>query len=689
MRGDLAKSDSRVARGVVRAFWICWICQICGLVVFNFGTDAAGQAVQVSPLNSLMIGVPLYTAWLCVIGGVWIAVWMVVPVGRRVVSAGAILFSAILILLTEVDFGMQLFRGERISLLHFKAYLTPSVVNGDWLGPVLQDRAFIVPAVAIWFLGWAALVAVARGERRSVASGEGGWRLVAKCAAGAAVFYFPVSFAWYHQRDMVQPPEVLLARAVVFPVRPFARTEEIAERDALRARLDPSRTSRWISDEYPLMRDAALRGRATGEGEVQGRATGEGAAKGDGGEIERPDIIFFVVESLRGRDVGYGMYPRAPGASLTPHLDSLAAHSVVFPRYIANGEPSPRGFITINTGSWEHEWGFIIANFPNLNVDAIPARLRAHGYHTMAFWGGNPSFDNQLTWARRWYDERVFGLPEDKLFYLKTTPDRVVMDRLIDHVNAHDHDAPGQPFFAYVASNGTHTPYEPEERAAGAHGGPEGHTETRQQRYDLCLENIDAQIGRVIEVLKKRPRWKNTVIVVIGDHSDRTDEIIDERWRGMPADPFVWTAALVYGPERVVGAPRREEITASHVDLMPSVLAWVGDRGAYAGMGRDMFATIPDSERSAVSVNSRGYRLDRGGFTLLVDSRDPAVNYAFKSFPQGAPVIVPLAQTPFAPNEPEQLSRELHYWSGLIEQDRVWRDPATLGAGHASAERRP
>jgi hypothetical protein len=36
-------------------------------------------------------------------------------------------------------------------------------------------------------------------------------------------------------------------------------------------------------------------------------------------------------------------------------------------------------------------------------------------------------------------------------------PDRVLMDRFMDRVRAHDAAAPAQPFFAYVASNGTHT----------------------------------------------------------------------------------------------------------------------------------------------------------------------------------------------------------------------------------------
>ena len=647
------------------AFAVAWASQMAGLLLFNFGTDAAGQQLQVSPLNSLMIAVPLYTCWILVMAAVWLATWKVLRPVRWLVSSTGVATGFALILLTQVDFGMQRLRGERLSLVHLRTYLTPSMFDADWVRPVAEDPKYLAMTVAVCIAAWVGLtvllVARARRGPREEARVPT-WRGVVRCAAGAGLCYAPLLFAWYHQRDMVLPPQIVLVRAALFPVRTLTASEETVERATLRQALDPRGTSRWLSDEYPLMRVPASDG-APGPRGIAGAAARDTTS---------PDIIFFVVESLRGHDVGYGLFPRAPGHSVTPHLDSLAAESVVFPRYIASGEPSPRGFITINTGEWEHKSAFIVANYPNLRIDAIPARLRAHGYHTMALWGGNPSFDNQLTWARRWYDERVFQLRENRFFYFRATPDRVLMDRVIDRVQAHDRDAPGQPFFAYVASNGTHTPYTLEDSAA-VPGDPVP-SASRQRRYDLCLENVDAQIGRVVAFLRTRPRWKNTVIVVVGDHSDRTDEQMDPRWRGMPVDPAVYTAALVHGPARLVGAPRRDTITASHVDLLPTVLDWIGDRGAYSSPGQDLFGPVPESGRSAVSINSRGFRLDRGGFTLLVDSHDPAIHYAYKSFPQGEPQLLPLAQTPFSPDEPERLTAAIRYWSQLVEQDRVWSD---------------
>ena len=186
-----------------------------------------------------------------------------------------------------------------------------------------------------------------------------------------------------------------------------------------------------------------------------------------------------------------------------------------------------------------------------MTLDALPLRLRRAGYHTVALWGGNPSFDNQLTWGRRWYDDVVFERRDNQLFYFRTTPDHALMDTVITRIDAHDRDRGKQPLFIYVSSNGTHTPFELEAGAAMPNDNPP--SADRQRRYDLTLRNVDAQIARVIARLRARPRWKNTVVIIIGDHSDRTSEPADPRWRGMPTDAQVATAALIFGPPALIG----------------------------------------------------------------------------------------------------------------------------------------
>ncbi|MBI1809750.1 MAG: sulfatase-like hydrolase/transferase, partial [Gemmatimonadetes bacterium] len=426
------------------AFVATLLAQVAGLFAHYFGTDDGGHRVFSSPLNMLMIAVPLYVSWWFLIAAAFAVLWMAVPRLRAAVTATWLALAFALLWLVPADFAMQHFRGERLTLAQMRDYGLSALFNSDVAGPVLRHPWYPavtlgIPLAALLLFAW--LWRAARGRLAHPPS----WRGAGASVVIAAACYAPTMFAYYHQRDMAQPPEVDWALQLLPRAPAPAPAQEAASRSELRGFLDPRGTATWLSDSFPLIRSGG----------------GAGAAP----VVERsdlPDIVVFVVESLRGRDVGYGLYPPAPGASPTPRLDALARESVVFPRYIANGEPTPRGFITINTGVWEHRSGFITADFPNLQLDALPNRLRKHGYHTIALWGANPSFDNELAWARRWYDEVDFELPGNGLFYFHTRPDTLVMDHLLQRLRAHDAAAPEQPVFAYVSTNGTHTPYQPE-----------------------------------------------------------------------------------------------------------------------------------------------------------------------------------------------------------------------------------
>ena len=625
---------------------------VIALVAHDIGHDPAGHPLQVSVGNALMLQLPLYLSALALLLALWSAVAWQWPRRRAIVDAMCVLLCVVIVWLTQLDLGMQRFRGERIALAHLRLYGSGQVINADWILPLLDMPGALAMLLglavgtSVWLLWpWRPGAVVVRTPISA--------RIPMLWMGVAVAGQLPGRIAFDHQRVMALSPAESLVREAMITPRVYTAADERAARDDLRQWLDPVGQSRWPSEQAPLWH--------TPDWSTVPQAGAAAASP--------PDILLFTVESLRGHDVGWGFAPRPAGQSVTPHLDSLAREAVTFPHWIAGGEPSPRGFITLHTGMWEHGTGFIIANYPELRVDALPQRLRTAGYHTMAIWGGNPSFDNQLTWARRWYDELDFERPGNQLFYFRTRSDREVMDHLMQRVAAHDATKPGQPFFAYVASNGTHTPYTLEDPA------PEVDTATaattRQARYDRVLRNVDAQIGRVIAALRNRPRWRNTVVIVVGDHADRTDEADDRQWTGTPTDALVGTAALIYGPRALVGPPRVNPMTASHVDLLPTVWAWLGDTAAFTTMGRSVFDTANISARAAVSINSRGVRLDRGGYSLLVAREDPSRFRAWRAFTGEQPVPLPLSATPFASDTPRQLLERVRYWSHLVERDRV------------------
>jgi arylsulfatase A-like enzyme len=644
--------DSPLA--VIRsAVVIVGLAQAIGLLSLDLGRDAAGHPFQVSLVNALMLQLPLYACALLGFGAMWAVLHAVLPRAHNLVNALGCLVAIGIVFVSEIDIGMQRFRGERVSWAQLGGYLNPDAVTGDWLGAVLDQPMGLVISLATLIVATALLlrvlyVALARAHEPPTRSRT--LRSATVYGALGLACYLPTQFAYQPQRDIALAPETVLVAPLFKRDALAASFNEIAWRDEFRAAIDVTDRGGWLSDSFPLWRNAPSSGVAFG------------AAR-----EAPPDIVIFFVESLRGHDVGWGFGHRTP--SQTPHLDSLATQSVTFPHYLASGDPSPRGFITMHSGSWEHEHDFIIANHPDIALDAIPLRLRDHGYRTYGLWGGNPSFDNQLTWGRRWYDDVVFDLPGNSLFYFRLTPDRVLMDRAIARIVKHDSTHAGQPLFMMVASARTHTPYELESDAEIPADNPP--SEDRQRRYDLVLRNLDAGAGRVIAALRARPRWNNTVVIVVGDHSDRTNEPVDARWRGLPTDAAVATAALIFGPPSLIGEPRQLTFPASHADLLPTIMSWLGDSTPVTTLGRDLFDTVGVERREAVAINGRGYRIDRGGYTLLVDRDNPANHFAWRSFSAPDARPIPLVETPFAADEPEQLTRRIRYWAQLIETNRI------------------
>src|SRR5204862_2807322 len=64
--------------------------------------------------------------------------------------------------------------------------------------------------------------------------------------------------------------------------------------------------------------------------------------------------------------------------------------------------------------------------------------------------------------------------------------------------------------------------------------------------------------------------------------------------------------AMIRGPARLVGKPRRVERATSHVDLMPTILAMLGDHRPSAAVGSNLFGPPRSSRWSALAIRQGG-----------------------------------------------------------------------------------
>ena len=631
-----------------------------GLALHFMAHDPNGNPISASPGQSLLIAIPYHGAFVLSTVLILLTAWKLLRPARPLITGLGIALCLGLIMVGQIDLGMQWFIGQRFSPMVFGTYVGGDILSSDLYAPVLHHPVYFATGLALMFGPWAAL-AVNFVRRRGATGREPGWRLLAGLAGLALLCRIPIQLAYGHQRDVLRPPELLFAYHWMYPSETPPLADEPRAVAELRQLVDPRGTSTWLDAQRPLVRAAP----ATGNRYLSG-----------GAPADPPDILLFAVESLRGADVGFIPGNYAPGdATPTPRLDALARQGVVFARHLANGNPSPRGFFSLNAGVWDHRSSFIISGATATEFDALPARLRRRGYFTLGLWGADPGFDNQLFWARKWFDHIRYATTTGRFVIMRPLGDDILMDQLIAEIATHDRERPGQPLYAYVATAGTHEPYTlhgetnlPPAVLAAVNGEPDDHA-----RYQLVLHELDTQIGRVLDFLATRRSARPCLVIVTGDHSDLAGDRVPPEMRDMPHNASEWTGALIAGPAALIGpVPRVETFPSSHVDFTPTLLEFAGDRGPVVGMGTNLFAAIPVAERTAVAVSGRGYRLDRNGWSLFV-MRDHADSIWTK--PAWAPLteLRPgTAGSPFTADDARRLREGIDTWSWLIEHNRVW-----------------
>jgi len=564
----------------------------------------------------------------------FLIVCALVPSRRRFVVASACATFAVLMIAGQADLTVSSITG---------APLTPTVFRTFRGLQVVKSNEFLEPLRANWrvtlagVLAFAALVAwmvwvVRHTARRSGFPTDPSVAAAAVLLVGGLLTAYVASHAPYAVPPV--PIEVAFAREWLGL---DATRLHGSERDAiaqLRAVVGLPPGATWVDDRYPLVYQPAPRG----------------AARPD-----PPDIVVVMVESLRAEELTC-ITGREPDA--TPRLSALASTSVVFTSYLSNAFPSAPSVLAFHASAWPHRRKEIITDFSDKHFDNLPERLGSLGYDTV-YVGADPHFDHQDTWLARWY-----GSMRDLVASGVQATDANIVGRAIDEIHRHDARGDGRPLFAFVSTYSTHYPFR-----LPADGGARELPESAglPARYRQVLRYSDAQIGRLLDTLAARPRHGRTVTLVLGDHAFYTNL---RKTSGLPENDNEWTAAIVNGPEDLVGSPRRIDAPSSHVDMLPTLVAMVGDTRPTAALGSDLFGARRVTP-SVFAIRPGGLRFDRGGYSAMVDARMPnreEIRPSLTEAHRASRVDLPTA---------DQLTNWADDWSYLVEHDRVW-DPGLL-----------
>src|SRR5712692_3142466 len=270
-----------------------------------------------------------------------------------------------------------------------------------------------------------------------------------------------------------------------------------------------------------------------------------------------PNVVVITIDTLRADHLGCYGYKQIH----TPNIDALAADGARFERAYTSVPVTLPAHTAIFTGSYPMLSGIhdFSANKLNPQQPTLASALKEHAYSTAAIivsavldsrFGLNHGFDF-------YYDHFDFNrLLETNLDEMER-PGNVVADVTLDRLSKNYQ----KKFFLWMHLYDPHYPYRP----------PAPYSqEYASHPYDGEIAFADAQVGRLIRFLKGKGLYRNTLIVLSGDHGESLGEH-GEKTHGF----FIYNATLhvpvIFHLPGGVSAKTMPELV-SLADLMPTVL---------------------------------------------------------------------------------------------------------------------
>jgi arylsulfatase A-like enzyme len=348
-----------------------------------------------------------------------------------------------------------------------------------------------------------------------------------------------------------------------------------------------------------------------------------------------PDVILIGLDALR---ADYMRLFVPEGEAETRHLEALAEDAVVFDQAFSQASWTKPAFATIFTGLYpgSHTANSKTAALPE-DITTLAEMLADAGYYTKGF-SNNPNVTSIFNFHQGFTD--YTDLKPDLLFgatasasklslyevlrkgrqillsqFEKRTgiggmvitdfyqPADVITETALDWIDSGA--APeGTPYYLYLHYMDPHDPFmnhdnpgEGYARARNADPDPDTFLAPMRHAYITEIEFMDRHLGALFEGLKKRGRYDNTMIVLIGDHGE---EFHDHGgwWHGYTLyDEMMHVPMIIKFPGNAQGGARNSDL-ARQTDIAPTILHMAGLEKDPAMPGQPLY------DRSGIFTNN-------------------------------------------------------------------------------------
>jgi phosphoglycerol transferase MdoB-like AlkP superfamily enzyme len=328
-------------------------------------------------------------------------------------------------------------------------------------------------------------------------------------------------------------------------------------------------------------------------------------------KLLKKNVIVVAVESLGANFLGV----HGNTLGITPKLDKLADESLFFKNIYATGTRTVRGLEALTLSLPPTPGSSIVRRHRNENLMSLGYVFKKNGYDNKFIYGGHGMFDGmnyffenngyhivdrptfeaeEVTFSNNWgvCDQDLFSktLKEADISYKKK-----------------------KLFHSFVLTTSNHRPFTY----------PDGFIDIPSfTGREGAVKYTDYAIGEFLEKAKSHPWFKDTIFVIIADHSaegrGRTE---------IPVNTY-HIPLFIYSPGFL--KPAKIETVASQIDLVPTILSLLNIPDEIQFFGKNILAMTKEQERFFSGTYQKVGYYRRGEFVTLglkgsvtVNSYDP------------------------------------------------------------------
>ncbi len=286
---------------------------------------------------------------------------------------------------------------------------------------------------------------------------------------------------------------------------------------------------------------------------------------------------------------------------ITPFLDSLSDHSLVFTNLYATGTRTVRGLEALSLCVPPTPGQSIVRRPNNEQLFSLGKVFEDKGYVSEYVYGGYSYFDNMgYFFSHNSYNvvDRS-SLNDDEIDYenIWGVADENLFDLTIKEIDGNSKD---HPVFAHVMTSSNHRPFTY----------PEGRIDIPSHTSrNGAVKYTDYSIGRFIKQASNKTWFNNTVFVIVADHCASSAGKTE-----LPVNKY-HIPMLIYSPGNI--QPGVMNRLMSQIDVGPTLLGLLNFSYTSNFFGYDMFKLEQGRERAFISTYQNLGYLKSGKLVIL------------------------------------------------------------------------